>query len=46
VPEGQKSLAIEITLQPVEKSYGDEDLKAIADRVVAAAKKLGAHLRN
>ena len=45
VPEGQKSLAIEVTLQPVEKSYGEEDLKAIAERVVAAATKLGAVLR-
>lgn len=45
VPEGQKSLAIEVTLQPVEKSYGEEDLKAIAERVVAAAAKLGAVLR-
>jgi phenylalanyl-tRNA synthetase beta chain len=45
VPEGQKSLAVEITLQPIEKSYGEEDLKAIADKVVAAASKLGAVLR-
>jgi phenylalanyl-tRNA synthetase beta chain len=45
IPEGQKSLAIEITLQPVEKSYAEDDLKAIADRVIAAAAKLGAVLR-
>jgi phenylalanyl-tRNA synthetase beta chain len=45
VPEGQKSLAIEITLQPAEKSYGEADLKAIADKVVAAAAKQGAVLR-
>jgi phenylalanyl-tRNA synthetase beta chain len=45
VPEGQKSLAVEITLQPAEKSYGEDDLKAIADRVIAAASKLGAALR-
>lgn len=45
VPEGQKSLAIEVTLQPGEKSYKDEDLKAISDRITAAAKKLGAELR-
>jgi phenylalanyl-tRNA synthetase beta chain len=45
VPEGQKSLAVEITLQPAEKSYGEDDLKAIADRVIAAAGKLGAVLR-
>ena len=45
VPEGRKSLAIEITLQPGEKSYTDADLKAIADKVVGAAAKLGAELR-
>ncbi len=45
VPQGRKSLAIEVTLQPVEKSYGEADLKAIADRIVAAAGKLGAELR-
>ena len=45
VPERQKSLAVEITLQPAEKSYGEDDLKAIADRVIAAAGKLGAVLR-
>ena len=45
VPEGQKSLAVEVTLQPVEKSYDEAALKAIADRVVAAAAKLGAVLR-
>jgi phenylalanyl-tRNA synthetase beta chain len=45
VPDGQVSLAVEVTLQPAEKSYGDEELKAISDRVVAAAVKLGAVLR-
>jgi len=45
VPEGQKSLAIEVTLQPGEKSYTDADFKAISDSVVAAAAKLGADLR-
>jgi phenylalanyl-tRNA synthetase beta chain len=45
VPDGQVSLALEVTLQPAEKSYADEDLKAISDRVVAAAAKLGGVLR-
>ena len=45
VPEGKKSLAIEVTLQPGEKSYVDDELKAIADKVVAAAAKQGAELR-
>jgi phenylalanyl-tRNA synthetase beta chain len=45
VPEGQKSLAIEVTLQPEAKSFTEEELKAIAGRIVAAAAKLGATLR-
>ncbi len=45
VPEGQKSLAIEITLQPREKSYDEAALKAIAEAIVAAATKMGAELR-
>jgi phenylalanyl-tRNA synthetase beta chain len=45
VPEGQKSLAIEVTLQPGEKSFAEADLKAIADKIVAAAGKQGAALR-
>ena len=45
VPEGQKSLAVEVTLQPGEKSFTEEELKAVADKVVAAAAKLGGVLR-
>jgi phenylalanyl-tRNA synthetase beta chain len=45
VDEGKKSLAVEVTLQPGEKSFTDEELKVVADRVVAAAAKLGAALR-
>lgn len=45
VPEGQKSLALEVTLQPQDKSYAEADLKAIAEAVTRAAAKLGASLR-
>ena len=45
VPEGRKSLAIEVVLQPTDKSFTDAELKAISDRIVAAAAKLGAELR-
>lgn len=45
VPEGKRSLAIEVTLQPGEKSYKDEEIKAISDAIVAAAAKQGAELR-
>jgi phenylalanyl-tRNA synthetase beta chain len=33
-------------LQPQDKSYTDDELKAISDRVVKAAEKLGAALRS
>lgn len=45
VPEGHKSLALEVTLQPGDKSFTDEKIKAISDKVIAAAAKLGAELR-
>ncbi|MEE9434461.1 MAG: phenylalanine--tRNA ligase subunit beta [Sphingorhabdus sp.] len=45
MPEGKISLAVEVTMQPAEKSYTDEELKAISDKVIAAATKLGAELR-
>ncbi len=46
VPEGQKSLAVEVVLQPGEKSFTEEELKAISGRIVAAAAKAGARLRD
>ena len=45
VPEGKKSVAIEVTLQPGEKSFTDQELKTISDKVVASAAKQGAELR-
>lgn len=45
VPVGQKSLAVEVTLQPAEKSYDEAELKAIAERITVAATRLGAILR-
>ena len=45
VPDGQKSLAIEVTLQPADKSFTEAELAAIGERIVAAAAKLGANLR-
>ncbi|HEX8223153.1 MAG TPA: phenylalanine--tRNA ligase subunit beta [Allosphingosinicella sp.] len=46
VPEGQKSLAVEVVLQPGERSFTEEDLKAVSARIVAAAAKAGARLRD
>lgn len=45
VPEGQKSLAIEVVLQPSAKSFTEEELAAAGAKIVAAAGKIGAVLR-
>jgi phenylalanyl-tRNA synthetase beta chain len=37
--EGKKSLAIEVTLQPREKTLTDEEIEAVAAKVVATVKK-------
>ena len=45
VPEGKKSLALEVTLQPGEKSFTEAEIKALSDKIVAAAIKQSAELR-
>ncbi|WP_191083589.1 phenylalanine--tRNA ligase subunit beta [Roseococcus microcysteis] len=46
LPEGKVSLAIEVTLQPRDKTLTDADIEAICQKVVAAvAKATGAVLR-
>lgn len=40
------SLAVEVTLQPADKSFTEEEIAAISAKVVAAAEKLGARLRS
>jgi phenylalanyl-tRNA synthetase beta chain len=40
------SLAFEVTLQPVDKSFTDEQIGELSGRIVAAAEKLGARLRS
>lgn len=37
--EGKKSLAIEATLQPAEKTLTDEEIEAVSKRIVAAVEK-------
>jgi phenylalanyl-tRNA synthetase beta chain len=37
--EGRKSLAIEVTLQPVEKTLTDEEIEAVSKAIVAAVEK-------
>ena len=40
------SLAFEVTLQPTDKSFTDEQIAEISQRIVAAAEKSGARLRS
>ena len=43
---GKKSLAVEVMLQPREKTFTDADIEAISAKIVAAAQKaVGATLR-
>jgi phenylalanyl-tRNA synthetase beta chain len=47
VPEGQKSVAVEVTVQPTEKTLTDAEIEALSARIVAAAEKaVGAKLRS
>lgn len=45
VPEGMKSLALEIQVQPTEKTLTEAEIEALSAKVVAAAGKVGATLR-
>src|SRR5690606_31810166 len=46
VPEGAKSLAVEVVLQPREKTLTDAEIEALSARIVAAAERaVGARLR-
>ncbi|HEY8614761.1 phenylalanine--tRNA ligase subunit beta [Phenylobacterium sp.] len=47
VPDGQKSVALEVTLQPREKTLTDAEIEALSGRIVAVAEKaVGAKLRS
>jgi phenylalanyl-tRNA synthetase beta chain len=46
VPDGKKSLAITVTLQPVERTLTDAEIEAVSTKIVGAvAKATGAVLR-
>ncbi|WP_068083517.1 phenylalanine--tRNA ligase subunit beta [Polycladidibacter stylochi] len=46
VPEGQRSLAIDVMLQPIKKTLSDEDIEAVSDKIVkSVAKATGGTLR-
>ncbi|MDP1751101.1 MAG: phenylalanine--tRNA ligase subunit beta [Reyranella sp.] len=47
VPEGKKSIAIAVTLQPVERTLTDAEIEAVSAKIVAqVAKATGAQLRS
>jgi phenylalanyl-tRNA synthetase beta chain len=46
VPEGKKSIAIAVRLQPKDKTLTEPEIEAVAQKIVAAALKLGATLRS
>jgi phenylalanyl-tRNA synthetase beta chain len=47
VPEGQKSVAVEVVVQPREKTLTDAEIEALSAKIVAAAEKaMGAKLRS
>lgn len=45
VPEGMKSVAIEVVIQPREATLGEAEIEALSAKVVAAVEKLGGRLR-
>jgi phenylalanyl-tRNA synthetase beta chain len=45
VPDGMKSIAIEVQVQPREATLTEAEIEALSSRIVAAAEKLGARLR-
>ena len=46
VPEGQKSIAVAVRIQPRDATLTDAEIEALAAKIVAAALKLGATLRS
>ncbi len=47
VPDGKKSLAVEVTLQPRDKTLTDEEIETVSKRILAQAEKAtGAQLRH
>ena len=45
VPEGMKSVALEVVIQPVEATLTEAEIEALSARIVAAAEKAGGRLR-
>ncbi|MDO1557819.1 phenylalanine--tRNA ligase subunit beta [Brevundimonas sp. 2R-24] len=45
VPDGKKSIALEVVIQPRERTLTDAEIEQLSGRIVAACEKLGAQLR-
>jgi len=45
VPDGKKSLAVAVRIQPSAATLTEAEIEALAQKIVAAAMKLGASLR-
>ena len=45
VPEGQKSLAVEVTITPTDKTLTEPEIEALSAKIITAAQKAGATLR-
>jgi len=46
VPDGKKSIAVAVRIQPKDATLTDAEIDALAQKIVAAAMKLGASLRS
>ncbi|ESQ87348.1 phenylalanyl-tRNA synthetase subunit beta [Asticcacaulis sp. AC460] len=46
VPDGHKSLAVEVVLTPTDKTLTEPEIDALSQKVIAAAQKAGATLRS
>jgi phenylalanyl-tRNA synthetase beta chain len=46
VPEGQVSLAVEVTIMPTDKTLTEPEIEALSAKIIAAAQKAGASLRS
>ena len=46
LPEGSKSVAVEVRVQPRDKTLSEAEIEALSTKVVAAAAKAGATLRS
>ncbi|MGA9659208.1 MAG: phenylalanine--tRNA ligase subunit beta, partial [Asticcacaulis sp.] len=45
VPEGQVSLAVEVTITPTDKTLTEPEIDALSAKIIASAQKIGAVLR-